>query len=157
MNTELHSPKDGTIMKNDKGTYLYRESEGWIPLQEQSGEVSISLCDMNKQIIAKLPDLDEKTLREKVYFINDYFKKHDNKFYLLYGKEASYFTLFAVDSSSEDLAGSMVLECAQSLGKIKSITADSVSEAIEIWVTYGDSVTYLYLFPYDNGIVPVFI
>ena len=74
---------------------------------------------------------------------------------MLYGKEASYFTLFAVDSSSEDLAGSMVLECAQSFGKIKSITADSVSEAIEIWVTYGDSVTYLYLFPYDNGIVPV--
>ena len=157
MSTELYPPKDGMIMKNDKGTYLYRESEGWIPLQEQSSKASISLCDMNKQIIAKLPDLDEKTLREKVYLVNDYFKKYGNKFYLLYGKEASYFTLFAVDPSSADLAGSTVLECAQSLGKIKSVTADTTSEAIEIWVTYGDSVTYLYLFPYDNGIVPVSI
>lgn len=145
------------IKKTEDGTYLYREKEGWIPLQEKSSEVSISLCDMNKQLITKLPDLNEKTLREKVYFINDYFKEHNNKFYLLYGKEASYFTLFAADHSCEEQAGSVVIECAQGLGAIKSVTLDSASGAIEIWVTYGDSVTYLYLFPYDNGVVPVSI
>ena len=92
--------------------------------------------------------------KEKNLTINSLHAKCNNIYYMLYGKEISYFTLFRVIDS--DYFGYEVIECLKNIGAIKAIDFTETKDAIEIWVeNENDEPTCLYLFPYDNGIVEV--
>ena len=117
----------------------------------------LGLYDMNKQIIAQLPDLTDWDRVEET--LKNFDIDWHNKYYMLYGKEIGYFTLFMRDSynweiESLDLA---VMECLINVGPIYSIELTAGKDAIEIWVkdTQQDLLTCMYLFPYDNGIVRI--
>ena len=103
-----------------------------------------------------MEDID--IINSKFELIKNFANETNNNFYMMYGKEIGYFTVFARHENWEletlDLA---VAECLFNVGYLYSIELTADKSAIEIWVrTYeNDLVTCMYLFPYDNGIVRI--
>ena len=127
-------------------------------------EASVSLYELNRQIIKQQGPLEEKDIKSKMDMLKA-FSHTFEKYSLLYGKEINYFTLFVKDENWEleslDLG---VIECLNNIGTIYSIEYTKEKDAIEIWVeveTNTDTeeseklITCMYLFPYDAGIVKV--
>ena len=77
-----------------------------------------------------------------------------NDYYMLYGKEISYFTVFKI---KEHICFSHeVIDVIENIGSaVKAIDLTETEDAIEVWVMYENEPTCLYLFPYDMGIVQV--
>ena len=117
---------------------------------EDSG-LNIGLYDINKQIIAQLPELNN--FEDKKNLFSTLHAKWNNFYYMLYGKEISYFTLFKIEDST--YFGDNVIDCLKNIGAIKAIDLTEFKDALEIWVETETEVTCLYLFPYDNGVVQV--
>lgn len=126
-------------------------------------EANISLYELNRSIISQQGPLDPEEMPNKMVMMKDFAENTNNTFYMLYGKEIGYFTLFAKDSNWEiqtlDLA---VIECLTNIGQIHSIELTANKDAIEIWireypkeVEQEGIITCLYLFPYDNGVVRI--
>ena len=127
-------------------------------------EASVSLYELNRQIIKQQGPLEEKDIKSKMDMLKA-FSHTFEKYSLLYGKEINYFTLFVKDKNWEleslDLG---VIECLNNIGTIYSIEYTKEKDAIEIWVEVeinSDTeeseklITCMYLFPYDTGIVKV--
>lgn len=127
-------------------------------------EASVSLYELNRQIIKQQGPLEEKDIKSKMDMLKA-FSHTFEKYSLLYGKEINYFTLFVKDKNWEleslDLG---VIECLNNIGTIYSIEYTKEKDAIEIWVEVEINpdtekseklVTCMYLFPYDAGIVKV--
>lgn len=138
--------------------YVYTE-EGWQPLGDNvklEGEgLKMSLYDLNQSIISQLPELTE--LDDKINLINEYKTNTANQYYMLYGKDISYFTLFhcqnPIFTGNYPTLGEEVIDCLKSIGIIKCIDYTENKDAIEIWVDYNDTSVCIYLFPYDNGVI----
>ena len=147
-----YSPNEGEIIQNnaDGKFYIYKDGK-WMIINMDSSGISMDLYDMNKQIINQLPTITD--LESKKNTINLLHEKFNNDFYMLYGKEISYFTLFWM--IDPEFFGTEVIECLKNLGNIKAIDLTETQDAVEIWVEYLDEVTCLYLFPYDMGVVKV--
>ncbi len=147
-----YTPQEGEIIQNsiDNKFYIYKDNN-WMLINMESSGINMGLYDMNKQIISQLPILTD--LEDKKNVINSLHEKFDNNFYMLYGKEISYFTLFQMIDAN--YFGSEVIECLKNLGSIKAIDLTDTQDAIEIWVEYENESTCLYLFPYDSGVVRV--
>ena len=123
----------------------------WNEFQMENSGIEMDLYDMNKQIIAQLPDLTDWDRVEQLF--NDFHTSWNNKYYMMYGKEISYFTVFKI--VEPHLFGSVVMDCIPNVGIVKAIDLTETADAVEIWVMYEDEPTCLYLFPYDMGIVEV--
>ena len=142
--------------EQENATYVYK-NECWVkdePVQINSG---INLAEMNRNIISQLPPLDmekegEFIEEELINWTNNY----SDHYYMLYGKEIGYFTLIHKDEfSCEETIASVALECLQNLGTLYSVGLEP--GAYEFWVKLNDTgaYTYLYLFPFDNGVTEV--
>ena len=123
-------------------------------------ETSVSLYELNRQIIKQQGPLEEKDIKLKMDMLKE-FSNTFKKYCLLYGKEINYFTLFVKDKNWEleslDLG---VIECLNNIGTIYSIEYTKEKDAIEIWIeveteTSEKLITCMYLFPYDTGIVKI--
>ena len=147
-----YTPQEGEIIQNsiDKKFYIYKDNN-WMLINMESSGINMGLYDMNKQIISQLPVLTD--LENKKYTINSLHAKFNNEFYMLYGKEISYFTLFRIFDST--YLGNEVIDCLNNVGDIKAIDFTEAQDAIEIWIQDEDGPTCLYLFPYDSGLVQV--
>lgn len=133
--------------------YLYTES-GWQDVTNDIGmNLNMSLYDMNKQIIAQLPALED--FSEAIAAIDTFVADTLNTHYMLYGKEISYFTILQRCMGYTETVGEAVVDCLKNVGLIKSIDLTANKDAFEIWVMINDNATCLYLFPYDSGIVKV--
>ena len=142
--------------EQEKTAYVYKNGY-WVkdePIQINSG---INLAEMNKNIISQMPPLDmekerESIIEELINWTNNY----SDHYYMLYGKEIGYFTLIHEDEfSCEETIADVVLECLQNLGTLYSVSLEP--GAYEFWVKLNDTgaYTYLYLFPFDNGVTEV--
>lgn len=126
-------------------------------------EANLSLYELNRSIIEQQGALDANTLTEKLKLIDTFAADTNNNFYMLYGKEVSYFTVFAKHERWElETLCLAVAECLANIGQIYSIELTANKDAIEIWVRMYPKVaeeesilTCMYLFPYDNGIVRI--
>ena len=153
-----YEPKEGEVVYNtdeaNKGCYVYHDG-AWMKLNAESSGLNLGLYDLNKQIIAQLPILSDEELNNKKTVINQLHEKFNNEYYMLYGKEMSYFTLFKLKDPSR--FGDEVIECLGYIdGNVKCIDMTEPEDAIEIWVQDGtEEPTCLYLFPYDTGLVIV--
>ena len=122
-------------------------------------DASIELYELNRSIIEQQGIIDSEVIPDKMAMMKKFVEETENKFYMLYGKEIGYFTVFVRNMPAEtpydiatiDLA---VFECLSNVGPIYSIEL-TPNNAIEIWVkdTEKDLLTCMYLFPYDEGIV----
>ena len=161
MEVNPHCYTEGyTVFLEDiKETITYRNGE-WVAQEigettSTSGEVSMSLYEMNRQLINQLPDYNEEAWDGAKEILKEYLEKHNHSYYMLYGRELSYFTVFHKEDSAEfvDLF-SALKTCLDSIGGVRSFDFDGET-AIEIWVKpdVASTVTCLYLFPYDDGVV----
>ena len=147
-----YDPIDGEVVIDaiTAKVMIYREGK-WVPVISDNAGLSLGLYDLNKQIIAQLPELAD--LNKAIQTIDALHEMYRNKYYMLYGKEISYFTLFKL--IEPQYFAQEVLDCLRNVGKIKAIDPDEPGTAVEIWVETDDGPTCLYLFPYDSGLVQV--
>ena len=140
-------------MQNAADGHYYIWHDGkWNVIKMDGSGFEMGLYDMNKQIISQLPDLTD--FSKAIANVRDLHGKYWNKYYMMYGKEISYFTLFEVCGNNE--FGQDVIDCCLNVGTIKAMDMTETQDAIEIWVQPKDAdPSCLYLFPYDMGIVKV--
>ena len=149
-----YTPQIGEVVQDAvTGNFMVWTNEGWNTVKSENSGINMGLYEMNKQIISQLPKLTEAELFDKDLLINTLHAKFNNEFYMLYGKEISYFTLFRIFDSIR--FGNEVIDCLNNVGDIKAIDFTEPEDAIEIWVETEDGPTCLYLFPYDSGVVQV--
>ena len=120
-----------------------------------NGDITMSLYEMNRQLINQLPDYNEEAWGGAKEIFNEYLSKHINAYYMLYGRELNYFTVFHKNGDGEfDNLFDALKTCLDSVGAIRSFDFDGEA-AIEIWVKpeVASTVTCMYLFPYDDGVV----
>lgn len=155
---KLPRPHQGQIVHaTDTGdTYIF--NDGWKVIE---GNVSVkgdglkmNLYDLNSSIIEQLPTITDFTQPREV--INNYKHMTENQYYMLYGKDISYFTIFRIEEKGEcENLGAAVIECILNVGEVKAVDLTEDKTSVEIWVMNQDKAICLYLFPYDTGIVTV--
>ena len=149
-----YTPQVGEVVQDaTTGKFMVWTNEGWNTVKTENSGINMGLYEMNKQIISQLPKLTEAELFDRDLLINTLHAKFNNEFYMLYGKEISYFTLFRIFDSIR--FGNEVIDCLNNVGDIKAIDFTEAQDTIEIWIQDEDGPTCLYLFPYDSGVVQV--
>ena len=147
-----YEPMDGEVVVDSTSKKVMVFHDGaWVPMQTDGTGLNLGLYDINKQIIAQLPPMED--FEKAVESVITLYEKYKNEYFMLYGKEISYFTLFKIIDDfwfSND-----VIDCCNNVGVIKAFDLTETADAIEIWVENEDGPTCLYLFPYDNGLVKV--
>lgn len=121
-------------------------------------DASIELYELNRSIIEQQGPLSKEALPEKMILLKEFVEDTNNDFYMLYGKEIGYFTLFMKDRIYDfETIDYAITECLMHIGPIHSIELTANKDAIEIWVKYTERnlQTCMYLFPYDDGIVRI--
>lgn len=155
---ERDFPEGYTVYIEDEQKDLMLVNGVWeeVPTTaDGTGHVQMSLYDINRQIIAQLPAFEEIQWEGAKKVLADWRAEIDNTYFLLYGKEISYFTLFkksVLDEDAKDLFTELK-DCLDAIGSVKAFDVVEDKSAIEIWVEYGDTMTCMYLFDYDNGVV----
>lgn len=145
-------PMEGEVIQDSiTGEICVYHDGHWATMKTDGTGLNLGLYDLNKQIIAQLPELVD--LDKAIKTIEALHEIYHNEYYMLYGKEISYFTLFKL--IEPQYFAQEVLDCLRNVGKIKAIDPDEPGTAVEIWVETDDGPTCLYLFPYDNGLVQV--
>lgn len=146
-------------VEKEQRFYAKNADNIWEPVQFTSeSNVQMSLYDMNKQIIKQLGIPDEEELARQLDLCDEYAGNMKQEYYLLYGKEINYFTLFHNDVYAEGNIGplsQMVYECLVNVGTIYNISLTESADAVEIWVLPEgeEDLTCMYLFGYDAGVV----
>ena len=156
-----NKPKRGEIIYCEKENEYYIFNDKWEPYKGTSGKIELSVYDLNKQIIEQLGPIPRERMKQDVYsIINDFYNtKKDKNFFMLLGKEISYYTIFHKifkDAEYINLAEG-VMECLENVGKIYSVEITEDQQAVEIWIKESGYIgmTVLYLFPYDEGICTI--
>lgn len=143
-----NTPKEGDYAITDDRT-CYRFADGeWRQVKNEG--LKINAYELGKQLCAQSPNLNDKQLFEARAMINNW--AISNKYYMLYGRDIHYFTLFHINSNGDTSIGTEVLDCLHTIGKIKSITVND-DNVIECWISYEGDGMVLYLFPYDEGVI----
>lgn len=146
-----YTPDEGEIIQTPEGKFMIWHDDTWNEIKIEGGGINMGLYDMNKQIISQLPCMED--FSKALENIRTLHETYWNKYYMMYGKEISYFTLFEIIGYND--FGNNVIDCCTNIGPIKAMDLTEAGDAIEIWVEVEDGPTCLYLFPYDSGIVRV--
>lgn len=120
-----------------------------------AGSLNLSLYDLNKQVIAQLPDLTPEEIELKAGLIFEYVAKHGN-YYMLLGRDINYYTLFVRKETTAELPiiESEVIECLKYLGSIKAIDLNEDGTALELWVVLENNEAMMLLFfDYTEGVI----
>ena len=147
-----YEPMDGEVAydTHTEKVMIYHDG-AWQAVNMEGTGLNLGLYDINKQIIAQLPVMDDfEKATENVITL---YEKYKNEYFMLYGKEISYFTLFQI--IDDFWFASDVIDCCTNVGPIVAMDLTENEDAIEIWVNTENGPTCLYLFPYDNGLVKV--
>lgn len=147
-----NTPQEGEVAQTEGGKLKIFQGGEWKELNVEGSNLELGLYDMNKQIISQLPILEDfdKAMND----IRTLYETYHNKYFMLYGKEISYFTVFKI--IEPQYFGEDVLDCCLNVGLVKAMDLTEAGDAVEIWVQPQDGEpTCLYLFPYDSGIVQV--
>lgn len=145
-----------------KKGYIYKDDTGWeslnVPLQEEK-LLDMSLYDINKAIIEQLGEPNPRKLKGIIKKVKkDLEEKEPDKqnYYLLYGKDIGYFTLFhRVQKENETI--NLIDNCVDMLhdlgAKIYDIFYIKDENVTEFWIKYEDEMHCLYLMGWDLGLV----
>ena len=141
----------------------------WKPVKgatkNQSG-LNMNLYELNKSVVSQLPVFNEDAWNGSEKVFNDWFstqlmREPRPRYFMLYGRDVSYFTVFRRVSGKADVKSLFagLKEILTALGDVYAIDPTADGSAIEIWVRYIDEeqeideMTCLYLFNYDEGVV----
>lgn len=122
----------------------------------------MTIFDMNKNIISKEPllDWDDKENIEKLAArLCEWFSEGGDSFYLLYGRDIHYVTLFnSMTTRSKDMFLYELKGILSEVGDIISLDFDCIegSHCVEIWIRTANSpAELLYLMPFDKGVIEI--
>lgn len=117
----------------------------------------LTIYDMNKAIVSKEPtlDLSKGTIMNKLIDgLIDWFGKRPATYYLAYGRDVHYVTMFknSAGNSFNEASAQLVVDTIAAVGDI--ISMDYEDDRIEVWIRTKDSKAELiYIMPYDDGLV----
>lgn len=117
----------------------------------------LTIYDMNKAIVSKEPtlDLSKGTVMNKLIDgLMDWFGKRLATYYLAYGRDVHYVTMFKNSASNNfnEASAQLVVDTIAAVGDI--ISMDYEEDRIEVWIRTKDSKAELiYIMPYDDGLV----
>lgn len=117
----------------------------------------LTIYDMNKAIVSKEPilDLSKGTVMNKLIDgLMDWFGKRLATYYLAYGRDVHYVTMFknSANNSFNEASAQLVVDTIAAVGDI--ISMDYEDDRIEVWIRTKDSKAELiYIMPYDDGLV----
>lgn len=121
-----------------------------------NGGVSMSLYELNQDIIKSMPVADAERLAAIKDEINKFDGTHGNIHYMFLCNELHYYTIFEgihIGASEFASLGSAVLGLIEEMEK-QIITADAFEGRYEIWLKDKNNEPHVYLlFPYDKGVV----
>lgn len=129
-----------------------------LPQESQLENPRFTVYDINKAIVAQLPEFTEEDREKLMNILSSFYTKVNAGYFMLLSKEASYYTVFTKDpaissslSDSSRFAGT-VLEVVESFGTIKD--ASDEGNHIDIWIAWDENqLECFHLFAYDLGIV----
>ena len=118
----------------------------------------VSLYELNQQLIAQMPEYDEKKWTNAKLIVADWYNKHKDNYYMLLCHECNYYTLFDMTRDSAigaDLAYELQ-DTIRYVGAVHDISVDT-NDMIAVWAKWRDTdnVHCFYLFPYGQGVVHV--
>lgn len=147
----FHGEGETAYVKKDKCGYVYHDNK-WVKINTDGSGLKMNLYEINKSIYSQMDPLGDDSLE---YLKRDIDKGLTGNYYLLYGREISYFTLFERKNETNETLGEVVLDCLKTFGKIYSYEFRDEEQTVEIWVhNEKDSLaTALYLFDYKDGVV----
>lgn len=117
----------------------------------------LTIYDMNKAIVSKEPTLDLSkgiVMNKLIDGLMDWFGKRLATYYLAYGRDVHYVTMFknSASNSFNEASAQLVVDTIAAVGDI--ISMDYEDDRIEVWIRTKDSKAELiYIMPYDNGLV----
>lgn len=117
----------------------------------------LTIYDMNKAIVSKEStlDLSKGTVMNKLIDgLMDWFGKRLATYYLAYGRDVHYVTMFknSASNSFNEASAQLVVDTIAAVGDI--ISMDYEEDRIEVWIRTKDSKAELiYIMPYDDGLV----
>lgn len=147
-----HGEGEVAYVQKEKQGYIYHDGK-WVLIKSDGSGIKMNLYEINKSIYSQMDPLNDEALE---YLKNDINKNFTGDYYLLYGQEISYFTLFVKTSSTfNETLGEVVVDCLKSFGKIYSYEIKDDEGVIEIWVhnEKNNLATVLYFFNYKDGVV----
>ena len=79
--------------------------------EKAQGNLNLSLYELNKAAVSQLPDYEEEQINEAIKLINNF--SSEGTFYMLLGKELSYYTLFFKEDHPNNIetVGEAVIDC----------------------------------------------
>ena len=135
---------------------MYKDGT-WMPINADitSEGLQINLYELNKQIVSQLPAFEDSQWdgAEKVF--EDWLKIRSTEYFMLYGREISYFTIFKRVSKNGEFKNlfEALKACLEHIGTVHGFDVVNDNSALEIWVDTNGEMTCLYLFEYDEGVV----
>lgn len=140
---------------------IYEEVMSEEPVKQEQDKdtlAEVSLYELNQQLIAQMPEYDEKKWTDAKLIIADWYKSHKDNYYMLLCHERNYYTLFDMTRASAigaDLAYE-VQDTIRYVGPVHDISVDT-NDMIAVWAKWRDTndIHCFYLFPYGQGVVHV--
>lgn len=155
---EIIEPYAGQTVwcSSEDKVYRFDPVEGWqhIP-DDQDTSIGMNMYDINKQIIAQLPAINEADMiAVKREIIRKYCDQMKAEYYMLLCRDINYYTVFKIDLKlADETIEDVLVDCANYIGTIKSIGFTEDEQAIELWMTNEEDTYVAYFFPYDKGVI----
>ena len=156
---EVLEPRAGQTVwcSTEDKVYRFDPVEGWQAIEndETASSIGMNMYDINKQIIAQLPAIDEENMAAvKREIIRKYCNQQKAEYYMLLCRDINYYTVFRIDLKlADETIEDVLVECANCIGAIKSIGFTEDEQAIELWMTNEEDTYVAYFFPYDEGVI----
>ena len=155
---EIIEPYAGQTVwcSSEDKVYRFDPVEGWQHiLDDQDTSIGMNMYDINKQIIAQLPAINEADMiAVKREIIRKYCDQMKAEYYMLLCRDINYYTVFKIDLKlADETIEDVLVDCANYIGAIKSIGLTEDEQAIELWMTNEEDTYVAYFFPYDKGVI----
>ena len=105
--------------------------------------------------MSQLPAFEDSQWEGAKKVFEDWSKFRYNEYFMLYGREISYFTIFKRISKNGEFESlfEALKTCLEHIGTVHGFDIVNDNSALEIWVNTNGEMTCLYLFEYDEGVV----
>lgn len=147
--SNIENPTDGYVVYVEEvNSYKQYINGEWVDTDTPTA--TLSLYDLNKSMFVNKPNMDWRKVENVIKKWNP-----DGTYFLMYGKEIGYFTLFKKDSNSTEKFHEVFKDCLVSIGDLKACDVTDNNDGLEIWIKTREKqeITCLYLFNYDEGVV----
>lgn len=140
---------DVVYIEETESYKVYKNGE-WVDWDSSDSNLTLSLYDLNKSMFANTKNMDWRKVENVIKKWNP-----SGTYFLLYGKEISYFTLFKRSDNTTEKFHEVFKDCLINVGDLKACDITEDEDALEVWIKQKENgeMTCLYLFNYDEGVV----